>query len=58
MKAAYFQLKAVYTVSTNNITSSLYTPIALANVAANVKGAHNFFAGDPMYAFIILGGLG
>jgi PTS system cellobiose-specific IIC component len=41
-----------------NIMSSFYTPIALANVAANFKGARNFFAGDPMNAFIILGGSG
>lgn len=41
-----------------NIMSSFYTPIALANLAANVKGARNFFAGDPMNAFIILGGSG
>ncbi|GHN21051.1 hypothetical protein ME784_15660 [Lactobacillus delbrueckii] len=41
-----------------NIMNSFYTPIALANLAANVKGAHNFFAGDPMNAFIILGGSG
>lgn len=33
-----------------NIMSSFYTPIALASLAANVKGAHNFFAGDPMNA--------
>lgn len=38
--------------------SSFYTPIALANVAVNFKGARNFFAGDPMNAFIILGGSG
>lgn len=41
-----------------NIMSSFYTPIALANVAANAKGAHHFFAGDPMNGFVILGGSG
>lgn len=40
------------------ITSSFYTPIALANMAANVKGATHFFAGDPMNAFITIGGSG
>lgn len=41
-----------------NIMSSFYTPIALSNMAANVKGAHLFFAGDPANAFIIIGGSG
>nr|WP_054755845.1 PTS cellobiose transporter subunit IIC [Liquorilactobacillus satsumensis] len=40
------------------IMSSFYTPIVLANMAANVKGANNFFAGDPMNAFVIIGGSG
>ncbi|HIY93456.1 PTS cellobiose transporter subunit IIC [Companilactobacillus sp. HBUAS56275] len=40
------------------IMSSFYTPIILANMAANVKGANNFFAGDPMNAFVIIGGSG
>lgn len=38
--------------------SSFYTPIVLANMAANVKGATHFFAGDPMNAFVIIGGSG
>lgn len=40
------------------IMSSFYTPIVLANMAANVKGASYFFAGDPMNAFVIIGGSG
>ncbi|MCP0886111.1 PTS cellobiose transporter subunit IIC [Ligilactobacillus sp. WILCCON 0076] len=40
------------------IISSFYTPIVLANLAANVKGASYFFAGDPMNAFVIIGGSG
>ncbi|KRM88499.1 PTS cellobiose transporter subunit IIC [Liquorilactobacillus vini] len=40
------------------IMSSFYTPIVLANMAANVKGADYFFAGDPMNAFVIIGGSG
>lgn len=40
------------------IMSSFYTPIILANMAANVKGADNFFAGDPLNAFVIIGGSG
>ena len=40
------------------IMSSFYTPIVLANMAANVKGATHFFAGDPMNAFVIIGGSG
>ncbi|KRL40303.1 PTS cellobiose transporter subunit IIC [Liquorilactobacillus nagelii] len=40
------------------IVSSFYTPIILANMAANVKGANHFFAGDPMNAFVIIGGSG
>ncbi|TGD22311.1 PTS cellobiose transporter subunit IIC [Companilactobacillus suantsaicola] len=40
------------------IMSSFYTPIILANMAANVKGANNFFAGDPLNAFVIIGGSG
>ena len=38
--------------------SSFYTPIVLANMAANVKGASHFFAGDPMNSFVIIGGSG
>ncbi|MFD1442033.1 PTS cellobiose transporter subunit IIC [Lacticaseibacillus hegangensis] len=40
------------------ITSSFFTPITLANVAANVRGAHYFFAGDPVNAFVTIGGSG
>lgn len=40
------------------IMSSFYTPIVLANMAANVKGADHFFAGDPLNAFVIIGGSG
>lgn len=40
------------------IMSSFYTPIVLANMAANVKGANNFFAGDPLNSFVIIGGSG
>lgn len=40
------------------IISSFYTPIVLANMSANVKGAHHFFAGDPTNAFISIGGSG
>ncbi|GFZ26804.1 PTS cellobiose transporter subunit IIC [Lactobacillus corticis] len=40
------------------IMSSFYTPIVLANMADNVKGASHFFAGDPMNAFVIIGGSG
>lgn len=40
------------------IVSSFYTPIVLANMAANVKGANHFFAGEPMNAFVIIGGSG
>jgi PTS system cellobiose-specific IIC component len=40
------------------IVSSFYTPIVLANMAANVKGANHFFAGDPLNAFVIIGGSG
>ncbi|KRL00502.1 PTS cellobiose transporter subunit IIC [Liquorilactobacillus capillatus] len=40
------------------IVSSFYTPIVLANMAANVKGANHFFAGDPLNAFVLLGGSG
>jgi len=40
------------------IMSSFYTPIVLANLAANVKGANNFFAGDPLNSFVIIGGSG
>ncbi|KGO31843.1 PTS sugar transporter subunit IIA, partial [Oenococcus alcoholitolerans] len=40
------------------IMSSFYTPIVLANMAANVKGSTYFFAGDPMNAFVIIGGSG
>ncbi|GAB5053792.1 PTS cellobiose transporter subunit IIC [Pediococcus parvulus] len=40
------------------IMSSFYTPIVLANMAANVHGANHFFAGDPMNAFVIIGGSG
>jgi Phosphotransferase system cellobiose-specific component IIC len=38
--------------------SSFYTAIVLANMAANVKGANNFFAGDPLNSFVIIGGSG
>ncbi|WP_412989582.1 PTS cellobiose transporter subunit IIC [Pediococcus siamensis] len=40
------------------IMSSFYTPIVLANMAANVHGANHFFAGDPLNAFVIIGGSG
>lgn len=40
------------------IISSFYTPIVLANMAANVNGATHFFAGDPMNSFVIIGGSG
>jgi len=40
------------------IISSFYTPIVLTNMAANVRGAHNFFAGDPLNAFVHIGGSG
>ncbi len=40
------------------IMSSFYTPIVLANMQANVNGANHFFAGDPMNAFVIIGGSG
>ena len=40
------------------IMSSFYTPIILANMIANTKGASNFFAGDPLNAFVIIGGSG
>lgn len=40
------------------IMSSFYTAIVLANMAANVKGANNFFAGDPLNSFVIIGGSG
>ena len=40
------------------IMSSFYTPIVLANMAANVKGASHFFADDPMNSFVIIGGSG
>lgn len=40
------------------IISSFYTPIVLANMAANVNGANHFFAGDPMNSFVIIGGSG
>lgn len=40
------------------IMSSFYTPIVLANMAANVKGSSHFFAGDPLNAFVIIGGSG
>ena len=40
------------------IMSSFYTPIVLANMAANVNGANHFFAGDPMNSFVIIGGSG
>ncbi len=40
------------------IISSFYTPIVLANMAANVNGSTHFFAGDPMNAFVIIGGSG
>ncbi|WP_155286357.1 PTS cellobiose transporter subunit IIC [Lacticaseibacillus zhaodongensis] len=40
------------------IMSSFYTPIVLANLAANVKGASHFFAGDPLNSFVIIGGSG
>ncbi|WP_203664828.1 MULTISPECIES: PTS cellobiose transporter subunit IIC [Lacticaseibacillus] len=42
----------------STIMSSFYTPIVLANMAANVDGANHFFAGDPMNAFVIIGGAG
>lgn len=42
----------------STIMSSFYTPIVLANLAANVGGQNNFFAGDPMNAFVIIGGAG
>ncbi|WEV37424.1 PTS cellobiose transporter subunit IIC [Lactobacillus sp. ESL0677] len=40
------------------IISSFYTPIVLANLAENVKGAYHVFAGDPVNAFINIGGSG
>ena len=40
------------------IMSAFYTPIVLANMAANVNGASHFFAGDPMNSFVIIGGSG
>lgn len=41
------------------IMSSFYQPIVLANMAANAQnGANHFFAGDPMNAFVIIGGSG
>ncbi|CCI85373.1 cellobiose phosphotransferase system IIC component [Lactobacillus pasteurii DSM 23907 = CRBIP 24.76] len=40
------------------IMSAFYTPIVLANMAENVKGASHFFAGDPMNSFVIIGGSG
>ncbi|TSO26227.1 PTS cellobiose transporter subunit IIC [Lactobacillus sp. LL6] len=40
------------------IMSSFYTPIVLANMAANVQGANHFFAGDPLNSFVIIGGSG
>ena len=40
------------------IMGSFYTPIVLANMAANVNGANHFFAGDPMNSFVIIGGSG
>lgn len=40
------------------IMSSFYTPIVLANMADNVKGASHFFAGDPLNSFVIIGGSG
>ncbi|KGH79971.1 PTS system cellobiose-specific transporter subunit IIC [Oenococcus oeni IOEB_0607] len=40
------------------IMSSFYTPIVLANMASNAKGGFHFFAGDPLNAFVIIGGSG
>ncbi|MDN2454350.1 PTS cellobiose transporter subunit IIC [Lactobacillus sp. UCMA15818] len=40
------------------IMSSFYTPIVLANMASNKLGADHFFAGDPLNAFVIIGGSG
>lgn len=40
------------------IIGSLATPIALANLAANVAGASHFYAGDPSNAFVSIGGSG
>lgn len=41
------------------IMSSFYQPIVLANMAANAQGgANHFFAGDPMNAFVTIGGSG
>ncbi len=40
------------------IMSSFYTPIVLANMAANAQGANHFFAGDPMNSFVTIGGSG
>ena len=40
------------------IMGSFYTPIVLANMAANVNGANHLFAGDPMNSFVIIGGSG
>lgn len=41
-----------------NIIGAFYTPIALANFAANYKGAHYVFAGEFMNMFVIIGGSG
>ncbi|WEV43242.1 PTS cellobiose transporter subunit IIC [Lactobacillus sp. ESL0684] len=40
------------------IISSFYTPIALANMAANVQGSSHVFAGEFLNGFITLGGSG
>ncbi|MFT8461845.1 PTS cellobiose transporter subunit IIC [Liquorilactobacillus ghanensis] len=40
------------------IIGSFLTPIGLANMAANVQGANHFLAGDPMNAFVYVGGSG
>lgn len=40
------------------ITSSFYQAIVLANMADNVKGGFHVFAGDPINAFVTIGGSG
>lgn len=37
---------------------SMVQPVALANLAKNIKGAHYIWAGDPSGAFVALGGSG
>ncbi len=56
----YFLIHALWIVGIHgaNIVSAFLTPIVLANMQANMNGAHIPFAGEFQNSFVVIGGSG